>query len=54
MLLWQRMHATIEDLLGASFSLQFVSFQRKVGDQFFPQFLIVYGEAINLFCAWFF
>jgi hypothetical protein len=34
-------HATIEELLDASFSVQFVLYQRKVGDQFFPEFFVI-------------
>jgi hypothetical protein len=33
-------HATIEELLDASFSMRLVSFQRKVGNCFFPELLV--------------
>jgi hypothetical protein len=34
-------HATPEELLGMLFSMQSVSNQRKVGDQFFPELLVI-------------
>jgi hypothetical protein len=34
-------HATIEELLDASFSIRSVSYQRNVGDQFFPELLVI-------------
>jgi hypothetical protein len=34
-------HATIEELLGASFSMQSLLYQRKVGDYFFPELLVL-------------
>jgi hypothetical protein len=34
--------ATIEELLDASFSLRSLSYERKVGDKFFPEFLVSY------------
>jgi hypothetical protein len=33
-------HATTEELLEGSFSMRSVSYQRKVGDQFFPEQLV--------------
>jgi hypothetical protein len=33
-------HAAIEEFLDASFSLQSVSYQRKVGERFFPELLV--------------
>jgi hypothetical protein len=35
-------HATIEELLNASFSVGSVSYQREVGDQFFPEFVFIF------------
>jgi hypothetical protein len=35
-------HATIEELLDASFSMRSVSYQRQVGDQFFPELLVMH------------
>jgi hypothetical protein len=33
----QRVHATIDEMLEASFSMRSVSYQRKMGYQFFPE-----------------
>jgi hypothetical protein len=33
-------HAAIEELLESSFSMRFVSLERKVGDYFFPVFFL--------------
>jgi hypothetical protein len=33
--------ATMEELLDAMFSMRFLSYQRKLGGQFFPQFLVI-------------
>jgi hypothetical protein len=33
-------HATIEELLDVSFYMRSVSYQRKIGDQSFPEFLV--------------
>jgi hypothetical protein len=33
-------HVTIKESLDASFSMQLVSYRRKVGDQFFPELLV--------------
>jgi hypothetical protein len=35
-------HATVEDLMDSSFSMRSVSHQRKVGNKFFPQLLVVH------------
>jgi hypothetical protein len=35
-------HATIEEFLNASLSMQSVSYQRKVGDKFFHNFLFFF------------
>jgi hypothetical protein len=37
-------HATREEFLDASFSMRFVSYQRKVGDCFFPKLLFLSGS----------
>jgi hypothetical protein len=37
---WQQIHATTEELLDM-FSMQSMSYQRKVVDQFFPEFLVM-------------
>jgi hypothetical protein len=37
-------HATIEELLDASFHMHSVMYQRKVGDLFFPEFLVSFEE----------
>jgi hypothetical protein len=34
-------YITIEELLDASFSMRSVSYQRKIGDWFFPELLIL-------------
>jgi hypothetical protein len=34
-------HAAVEELLDVLFSMHFVSNQRKVGDQFFPELLVI-------------
>jgi hypothetical protein len=34
--------ASIEELLDASFSIRAVSYQRKVGDYFFPELLVIH------------
>jgi hypothetical protein len=33
---------TVEELYEASFSVRFVSYQKKVGNYFFPELLVVY------------
>jgi hypothetical protein len=33
-------HETIEELLDVSFSIRSVRYERKVGDQFFPELLL--------------
>jgi hypothetical protein len=40
--------ATIEELVDASFSMRCVSFQRKVGDRFFPKFLVILSSHLRL------
>jgi hypothetical protein len=35
-------HATIEELLEASFSMRSVSYQKEICDYFFPELLVVY------------
>jgi hypothetical protein len=41
-----------EELLEASFSMQSMSYQRKVGDQFFPElFVIISIQYISFFSA---
>jgi hypothetical protein len=42
-------YATIQDLLDASFSVRSVSYQRKVGDQFFPELLVISCHIFHLF-----
>jgi hypothetical protein len=37
-------HATIEELVDASSSMRSVSCQKKVGDYFFPELLVLYCE----------
>jgi hypothetical protein len=37
----QRIHATIDEFLDASFTMRSVSYQRKVVDWFFPELLVV-------------
>jgi hypothetical protein len=36
----QGIHATIEDLLDASFSMLLLSYTRKIGDYFIPELLV--------------
>jgi hypothetical protein len=38
-------HAKVEELLN-SFTMRSVSFQRKVGDELFPEFLVVFDEEL--------
>jgi hypothetical protein len=40
-------HATKEKKLKASFSMRSVSYQRNVGDHFFPELLLLYDEPIS-------
>jgi hypothetical protein len=42
-------HATIEELLDASFSMQSVWYQKKVGDQFFPQLFVFCETFFGIF-----
>jgi hypothetical protein len=42
-------HATIEELLHASFSMRHASYQRKVDDQFFPELLVgLLGKRLDM------
>jgi hypothetical protein len=46
---WQQIHATIEELLETSFSMQSVSCQRKLGNYFFPELPVeVYFMALSV------
>jgi hypothetical protein len=38
-------HATLEELLVASFSMWPVSYQGKVGDQFFPELVLFFAPS---------
>jgi hypothetical protein len=41
-------YRVIEELLDALFSMWSVSYQREVGDQFFPELVVIYTEGFML------
>jgi hypothetical protein len=46
----KNIHATMKELFGSSFSMLSMSYQKKVGDQFFPEFLVsIYIPRLNIY-----